>query len=165
MVYSPDLSYAVSILSVTAELNMNIPVKLLASLLLATPLAFAAAPSATLYKSPSCGCCGEYVKYLRANGIEVKAVDSNEMDKIKQDNKVGNLGSCHTMLIGGYVVEGHVPVTAINKLLQQKPKIIGISAPGMPPNSPGMGEMKPGTLKIYQISGNEKDKPKLFSVE
>ena len=139
--------------------------QLCASLLLATPITFAATPGATLYKSPTCGCCGEYVKYLRANGIEVKAIDSNEMDKIKQDNKVGNLASCHTMLIGGYVVEGHVPVTAINKLLQQKPKIIGISAPGMPPNSPGMGEMKPGTLKIYQISGTDNAKAKLFSIE
>lgn len=139
--------------------------QLCASLLLAAPLAFAAQPGATLYKSPTCGCCGEYVKYLRSNGFNVKAIDSDDMDKIKRDNKVGNLGSCHTMQIDGYVIEGHVPVSAINKLLQQKPKIIGISAPGMPANSPGMGEMKPGTLKIYQISGTDSDKPKLFSIE
>lgn len=139
--------------------------QLCASLLLVAPLAFAAQPSATLYKSPTCGCCGEYVKYLRNNGFKVKAIDSDDMDKIKRDNKVGNLGSCHTMQIDGYVIEGHVPVSAINKLLQQRPKIVGISAPGMPANSPGMGEMKPGTLRIYQISGAGSDKPKLFSIE
>lgn len=139
--------------------------QLCASLLLVAPLAFAAQPSATLYKSPTCGCCGEYVKYLRNNGFNVKAIDSDDMDKIKRDNKVGNLGSCHTMQIDGYVIEGHVPVSAINKLLQQRPKIVGISAPGMPANSPGMGEMKPGTLRIYQISGAGSDKPKLFSIE
>lgn len=139
--------------------------QLCASLLLVAPIAFAAQPSATLYKSPTCGCCGEYVKYLRNNGFNVKAIDSDDMDKIKRDNKVGKLGSCHTMQIDGYVIEGHVPVSAINKLLQQRPKIVGISAPGMPANSPGMGEMKPGTLRIYQISGTDNDKPKLFSIE
>lgn len=116
---------------------------IITALLLAAPVAQAAASTATLYKSPTCGCCGEYVKYLRANGFKVKAIDSDDMDQIRRDNKVGNLGSCHTMQIDGYVIEGHVPVSAINKLLQQKPKIIGISAPGMPANSPGMGEMKP----------------------
>lgn len=138
---------------------------LITALLLATPLAQAATSTATLYKSPTCGCCGEYVKYLRANGFSVKAVDSDDMNRIKQENKVGNLGSCHTTVIDGYVIEGHVPVGAINKLLQQKPKIIGISAPGMPANSPGMGEMKPGTLKIYTITSSNSSKPTLFSIE
>ena len=135
---------------------------LLAALSLLAPLAQATAP-ATLYKSASCGCCGEYVKYLRANGINVKAVDRDDMQAIKHQYRIGNLGSCHTMLIGGYVVEGHVPVGAINKLLQRKPAIAGISAPGMPANSPGMGPMKPGTLKIYTLGSGEQ--PKLFSIE
>lgn len=138
---------------------------IITALLLVVPLAQAAASTATLYKSPTCGCCGEYVKYLHANGFKVKAIDSDDMDQIRRDNKVGNLGSCHTMQIDGYVIEGHVPVSAINKLLQQKPKIIGISAPGMPANSPGMGEMKPGTLKIYSIGASNSNKPTLFSVE
>lgn len=118
----------------------------------------------TLYKSPSCGCCEEYVKYLRQNGFEVKAIDQGDMSGIKKRYGVTRAASCHTALIGGYVVEGHVPVAAIRKLLKQKPAIPGISVPGMPQNSPGMGEMKPGTLTVYRIPKG--DEPlQVFSVE
>jgi hypothetical protein len=105
----------------------------------------------TLYKSPTCGCCEAYVKYLRENGFTVNAINENDMDGIKKRYGVSHLASCHTALINGYVVEGHVPVHAINKMLKEKPAIIGISAPGMPQNSPGMGEMKKGTLTIYSV--------------
>lgn len=138
--------------------------KLLAAMALLAPLAQAATP-VTLYKSPTCGCCEEYVKYLQTNGFTVKAINSDDMNRIKQTNRVGNLGSCHTALIDGYVVEGHVPVAAIQKLLKQRPKIVGISVPGMPANSPGMGEMKPGTLKVYEIAARESSNPKVFSTE
>ncbi|NMM36417.1 MAG: CopG family transcriptional regulator [Glaciimonas sp.] len=135
------------------------------SLALLTPLAQAAIP-VTLYKSPTCGCCEEYVKYLKANGFAVDAVNSNDMNRIKQEKHIGNnLVSCHTALIGGYAVEGHVPVAAIRKLLHDKPKLVGISAPGMPANSPGMGVMRPGTLKIYAIARNAKANPAVFSIE
>lgn len=135
------------------------------SLALLAPLAQAAIP-VTLYKSPTCGCCEEYVKYLKANGFEVNAINSNDMNRIKQEKHIGNnLASCHTALIGGYAVEGHVPVAAIQKMLRNKPAIIGISAPGMPANSPGMGAMRPGTLKIYAIERDVKASPALFSIE
>lgn len=134
------------------------------SLALLAPLAQAAIP-VTLYKSPTCGCCEEYVKYLKANGFAVDAINSNDMDRIKREKHVGNLGSCHTAVIGGYVVEGHVPAAAIRKLLHDKPKLVGISAPGMPANSPGMGEMRPGTLKIYAIERDAKANPTVFSIE
>ena len=134
------------------------------SLALLAPLVQAAIP-VTLYKSPTCGCCGEYVKYLKANGFEVDAINSNDMNRIKQEKQVGNLTSCHTSLIGGYVVEGHVPVAAIQKLLRDKPKLVGISVPGMPANSPGMGDMRPGTLKVYAIERNVKAHPAVFSIE
>ena len=134
------------------------------SLALLAPLAQAAIP-VTLYKSPTCGCCEEYVKYLKANGFEVDAINSNDMGRIKQEKQVGNLASCHTSLIGGYVVEGHVPVAAIRKLLRDKPKLVGISVPGMQSNSPGMGDMRPGTLKVYAIERNEKANPAVFSIE
>jgi hypothetical protein len=118
----------------------------------------------TLYKSPTCGCCEKYVSYLRENGFTVNAIDQNDMDSIKKRYGVSHLASCHTALINGYVVEGHVPVHAINKMLKEKPAIMGISAPDMPTNSPGMGEMKKGTLTIYSIpkSGYES---KVYSVE
>jgi hypothetical protein len=118
----------------------------------------------TLYKSPTCGCCEKYASFLRENGFTVNAIDQNDMDSIKKRYGVSHLASCHTALINGYVVEGHVPVHAINKLLKEKPAIMGISVPGMQTNSPGMGEMKKGTLTIYSIpkNGNES---KAFIVE
>ncbi len=118
----------------------------------------------TVYKSPTCGCCEKYVSYLRENGFAVKAIDQNDMDSIKKRYGVTRVASCHTALVNGYVVEGHVPVSAINKLLKEKPAILGISAPGMPMNSPGMGEMKKGTLTIYRIP-NGMEEPKVYSIE
>jgi len=123
-----------------------------------------AATMATVYKSPTCGCCSNYVEYLEKNGFSVKAINEDDMDAIKKRYGSARIASCHTMLVEGYVVEGHVPVRAIRKMLSEKPNIVGISAPGMPPNSPGMGEERPGTLTIYAIpKGNAK--PTVFSVE
>lgn len=123
-----------------------------------------AATTVTLYKSPTCGCCKKYVDYLRDNGFEVKAVDERDMSAIKKRHGMARMASCHTALINGYAVEGHVPVGAIRKLLKEKPAIVGISAPGMPANSPGMGEMKKGTLSIYAVPKG-KGEPYLFTVE
>lgn len=123
-----------------------------------------AATAVTVYKSPTCGCCEKYVDYLRENGFQVQAVNQNDMSGIKKRYGVSHLASCHTAIVNGYVVEGHVPVGAIRKLLKEKPAITGISAPGMPMNSPGMGEMKKGTLTIYAVSKNKR-KPGIFSVE
>jgi hypothetical protein len=104
------------------------------------------------------------VDYLHENGFAVKAVNESNMDAIKKRYGVSHIASCHTALVEGYVVEGHVPVSAIHKLLKDKPSILGISAPGMPMNSPGMGEMKKGTLTIYAVP-KDKKKPYVFSVE
>ncbi|WP_373974646.1 CopG family transcriptional regulator [Chitinibacter sp. SCUT-21] len=132
-----------------------------------------AAPSwagvaATLYKDPYCGCCDEYVKYLNANGFKVNAIVSNDMSTIKKQLGSDKMASCHTMQIKAsngrsYTVEGHVPVAAINKMLKQKPDIVGITVPGMPANSPGMGPEVKGTLKVYAL--NRENKEVLFSVE
>lgn len=123
-----------------------------------------AATDVTVYKSPTCGCCEKYVDYLRDNGFKVQAINENDMDAVKKRYGVSHIASCHTARIGGYVVEGHVPVGAIRKLLKEKPAITGISAPGMPINSPGMGEMKKGTLTIYAVPRDGRE-PYVFSVE
>lgn len=140
--------------------------RLIALLLLLQTTSAWALPAMTLYKDANCGCCKKYVSYLRQHGFAVQAEDKarDEMARIKQQYGVTRLASCHTALIGGYVVEGHVPVAAIQKLLKQKPNIIGISVPDMPTNSPGMGEMQPGTLTVYSIpkAGGQ---PAVFSVE
>lgn len=135
-----------------------------AGMLLVSIPSFAAVP-VVLYKSPECSCCEEYIRYLSAQGFNVNATNIQNMDGIKKSFGSDKLASCHTMVISGYTVEGHVPVAAIYKLLKTKPRITGISVPGMPANSPGMGPQIKGTLKVYQIAKNQTGEPKLFSIE
>lgn len=92
-----------------------------------------------VYKDPNCGCCHNWVEIMRTSGFEVSVRDTGDMPSIKTRYKVGpKLASCHTALVGGYVVEGHVPADVIRKLLAEKPKVLGIAVPGMPVGSPGM---------------------------
>lgn len=108
---------------------------------------------ATLYKNPQCGCCEEYAKYLGQNGFQVTIVESFDLPSVKRQNGVPEaLAGCHTTIIGGYVIEGHVPVAAIKRLLSEKPAIKGISLAGMPQGSPGMMGEKAGPFTIYEIS-------------
>ena len=95
--------------------------------------------SMTVYKSPTCGCCSEWVKHVEEHGIRVDARDVADVGPIKEQLGVpSQLGSCHTAVIGGYVVEGHVPADVIKRMLREKPQIAGIAVPGMPAGSPGM---------------------------
>ena len=112
--------------------------------------------SATLFKNPGCQCCAGYAAYLRANGFNVTEVEAPNMTTIKQAHGVrGDLEGCHTTVIGDYVVEGHVPVGPIKRLLAEKPAIKGISLPGMPQGSPGMSGTKEGPFKILSITGGD----------
>lgn len=97
-------------------------------------------PDVTVYKDPSCGCCGKWAEHMREAGFSVKEVPSTEMSRIKQQLGVpGALGSCHTAKIGNYVIEGHVPAADVKKLLADAPpQALGLAAPGMPMGSPGM---------------------------
>lgn len=135
-----------------------------AGLLLASSASFAAIP-VTLYKSPQCGCCEQYIAYLNTQGFQVHAADVQNMDGIKKSFGSDKLPSCHTMIIGGYSVEGHVPAAAIQKLLKTKPRITGISLPGMDAHAPGMGPQIKGTLRVYQLARDQVGEPRLFSVE
>ncbi len=93
----------------------------------------------TVYRSPSCGCCGAWMEHLKKNGFEVVENLSNDMEAIKQRHQIPrNLRSCHTASIGGYVIEGHVPAREIRRLLRERPEIEGLAVPGMPSGSPGM---------------------------
>lgn len=110
-----------------------------------------ASKALTLY-NPQCSCCEEYAKYLRAKGFEVKVPPTHDLSLIKKEHGVPEpLEGCHTSLIDGYVVEGHVPVKSLNKLLTERPSIKGISLPGMPLGSPGMGGRKQEPFTIYEI--------------
>ncbi len=96
-------------------------------------------PLMTVYKSPQCGCCGEWVKHVEKAGFKVKVVPMEVLDQVKRDAGVpSDLESCHTALIGTYVIEGHVPADLIKKMLDEKPKITGLAVGGMIIGSPGM---------------------------
>lgn len=110
---------------------------------------------ATIYKSPSCGCCGKYAFYLRREKYEVAIEDRRDMSAIKEQFDIPyELESCHTMEVGGYVVEGHIPVEAVQKLLNEKPDIKGIGMAGMPSGSPGMPGPKSAEFVIYTINSD-----------
>jgi hypothetical protein len=99
----------------------------------------AAPPNIVVYKSPTCGCCEAWVDHLKANGFNVTVHNQFNMDPIKREKGVPTqLQSCHTAQIGDYVIEGHVPAANIVRLLQEKPPVKGLTAPGMPQGSPGM---------------------------
>lgn len=123
---------------------------------LVLPLAALAAPiDATLYKNPQCGCCDEYAKYLHANGFEVTVKPTHDLARISHDAGMPQaLEGCHTMFVGGYVVEGLVPVDVVRQLLAQRPAITGITLPGMPAGAPGMQGTKTEPLTIYAIARN-----------
>lgn len=107
-------------------------------------------PVVEVWKSPTCGCCKDWVKHLQDNGFEVKTFDVSEAAKASLRGKLGmaaKFGSCHTGLVGGYVVEGHVPAQDIHKLLKARPSAIGLSVPGMPIGSPGMDGPEYGDRK------------------
>lgn len=109
----------------------------------------------TVYKSPSCGCCKEWVTYLEEEGFAVKAIDHDDVDSIKL--KYGltdpNLKSCHTAIVDNYIIEGHVPANDIERLLSTRPSNIkGLSAPGMPMMSPGMASRTPKDYAVLSFT-------------
>jgi hypothetical protein len=106
--------------------------------------------SVVQHHHPSCGCCGEYVDYLEGHGLEVRIEETEDTAEIKRDLGVpDDAESCHTLEIGDYLVEGHVPLEAIEKLFAEEPDVDGIAAPGMPEYSPGMGPRGDEPLTIY----------------
>ncbi len=118
----------------------------------------------TVYKSPTCGCCTAWVDHLKAAGFEVKAINRDDMGSIKKQYGVSEkLASCHTAIIDGYVLEGHVPAADVKRLLKDKPAIIGLTAPGMPMKSPGM-QAKGLPPKDYDVLAFDKQgKVSVFS--
>jgi len=114
-----------------------------AGMLALLPRAGAAAPkprAITVYKDPSCGCCTKWVDHLRANGFAPEVHDRSDMEALKDSLGVpATLRSCHTAVVGAYVIEGHVPAADVKRLIATKPaKTLGVAVPGMPAGSPGM---------------------------
>lgn len=108
--------------------------------------------SATAFYDPYCGCCVEHINYMERMGFDVDRKSITDVQRVKVEKGVpSDLFSCHTTIIDGYVVEGHMPMEAIQRLLDERPDIKGISLPGMPSGSPGMPGMKRGEFNIHQI--------------
>lgn len=135
----------------------------LATLFVASVPVRAEPPTATMYVNPQCSCCQGHANYLRANGFKINVKETHDMSLIRRQQGVPEkLEGCHIMLIDGYIVEGHVSAASINKLLTERPKIKGISLPGMPDGSPGMTGRKTEPFTIYEITDGV---PKVFAVE
>lgn len=124
--------------------------------------AAAGRPVVEVWKTPTCGCCKDWIKHLQANGFEVKTHDVS--DAVKRDTRqrlglADQFGSCHTALVGGYLLEGHVPAREIQRLLKDKPRALGLAVPGMPIGSPGMdgpeygGRKDPYDVLLVQRGG------------
>ena len=108
------------------------------ALLIAAPRLIAAPTSIEVWKSPTCGCCKDWVAHLESHGFAVKVHDDGNTDARSRLRMPLRYGSCHTGAVGGYAIEGHVPAREIHRLLKERPQAIGLAVPGMPVGSPGM---------------------------
>jgi hypothetical protein len=110
------------------------------------------APLMQVWKGPACGCCKDWIELLRAQGLRVEVHEQGNSDARARLGIALQYGSCHTALIGGYAIEGHVPVREILRLLKERPEAIGLAVPGMPLGSPGMdGPEYGGRRDPYQV--------------
>ncbi len=129
--------------------------------LLAGMPAFAAKnkPRIEVWKSPSCGCCGDWIAHMRDAGFEVGIHDSGNNAARARLGLPARYGSCHTATIDGYVIEGHVPAADVARLLRERPKALGLAVPGMPIGSPGMdgpeygGRKDPYDTLLVELGG------------
>jgi len=126
----------------------------------ALPRAFAAArPPVEVWKSPTCGCCKDWITHMQAHGFDVAVHETGNTAVRARLGLPVELGSCHTALVGGYVIEGHVPAPDVLRLLAEKPTALGLTVPGMPIGSPGMdgpvygGRRDPYDVLLVQVDG------------
>jgi hypothetical protein len=136
---------------------LNLRTFMLLILVALTPAIAADLPVVQVYKSPTCSCCSKWVEHLRKNGFTVDVTNVSDVTPIKKANSVPpSLSSCHTALIDGYIIEGHVPVEDIFKLLKERPAVAGIAVPGMPIGSPGMEGRNPQPFKVIAFGTDGK---------
>lgn len=145
---------------------INLTRRRVAGLLAAAPAILSLAPRSTfaeaapvveVYKSPTCGCCSDWVKHLQANGFtNIRTFDVGNAKKRADVGMSLRYGSCHTALVDAYVIEGHVPAREIRRLLKERPKALGLAVPGMPLGSPGM-EVDDGRVDRYDVLLVQKD--------
>ena len=125
---------------------------LAATSVLAPALTAQTRPQVEVWKDPNCGCCKDWVIHMEANGFDVKVHDIGNSAVRKRLGVPEKLGSCHTALVGGYAIEGHVPAREVHRLLKERPAAVGLTVPGMPVGSPGMdGKMYGDRKDPYDV--------------
>lgn len=121
-------------------------------------------PTIQVYKTPTCGCCTKWIDSLRAAGFEVEATNMPDLSELKAANGVPpRLSSCHTALVEGYVIEGHVPAADLRRLLRERPAVAGLAVPGMPLGSPGMEHPDRSRHEAYEVISFGADGQRVFS--
>ena len=121
----------------------------------ATPIIAENRPEVVVYKTPYCGCCGGWAEHVEAHGYPVTTHDMSDLEVVKQTAGVPeSLESCHTAIVDGYVIEGHVPAEAIDRLLSSRPPVKGLAVPGMPIGSPVMEGADPEPYDVMSFDGN-----------
>ncbi len=118
-----------------------------------------------VYKSPTCGCCAKWVEHLESHGFTVNTHDVGNQKMRAQAGITPSLGSCHTAMVGGYAIEGHVPAEDIKRLLKEKPRAVGLAVPDMPHGSPGMetGRVDPYDVLLIRQTGDKRDTATIYS--
>jgi len=121
-------------------------------------------PTVQVYKSPTCGCCANWVKHLQQHGFTTQVTDTEDIGAIKQRHGVPpKAQSCHTAIVGGYVLEGHVPAADVQRLLKEKPAVLGLAVPGMPIGSPGMEVPNVSPQKYDVLTFDKQGQLKVFA--
>lgn len=125
----------------------------------------AATATVEVYKSPTCGCCAKWVDHMRDHGFTVKTHDVGNKEIRKKSGISETLGSCHTALVNGYAIEGHVPAPDIIRLLKEKPKAVGLSVPDMPHGTPGMegARSDPYNVLLIKERGEERKDTTIYN--
>lgn len=131
-------------------IHISLSRTIIAAVMLGTT-AYAAAATVEVYKSPTCKCCAKWVDYMRANGFTVNTNDAGNKEARERAGISTTLGSCHTALVDGYAIEGHVPAQDIKRLLRERPRAIGLAVPGMPHGSPGMEGARSDPYSVLMI--------------
>ena len=109
-------------------------------------------PTIEVYKTPTCGCCEKWIDHLKDAGFEVESTDLRNLSAVKQAHGISReMSACHTAVVDGYVIEGHVPAEDVQRLLKERPDVQGLVVPGMPLGSPGMEHPKPEPYSVYAI--------------
>ena len=120
--------------------------------------AFSSEATLTVWKSATCGCCQKWVEYMKDNGFKVISNNVENVLLIKEKLGITNpaLHSCHTAEVDGYLIEGHVPASDVRRLLAERPNVVGLTAPGMPHMSPGMGSVTPRGYDVLQFNSSQR---------